>query len=222
MRRFFQRGRAVSLLPNYILLLILVLFALLPLIVLVFNSVKNSASIGLNPLGPPTEFIWQNFPKAWEVGNFSSTVKNSVILVTGTVISVLFLGGMAAYSLARLKLPGGGVVMLYLLVGSSLPVQLFLVPLFFMWRKAGLVNTLHGLIIIYTATFSPFAIFLLRSYLIGLSPDFEDAARVDGANEWQVFIRVIIPLSWPAFFDGRSCCWTWRMERIPYGDCVPD
>ena len=199
MRRFFKKGRAVSLIPNYVLLLLLVLFALLPLIVLLFNSVKNSASIGLNPLGPPTEFIWQNFPKAWEVGDFSTTMVNSVILVIGTVTSVLFLGGMAAYSLARLKLPGGGVVMLYLLVGSSLPVQLFLVPLFFMWRKLGLVNTLYGLIIIYTATFSPFAIFLLRSYLIGLSNDFEDAARVDGANEWQVFIRIIIPLSWPAF-----------------------
>ena len=106
---------------------------------------------------------------------------------------------MAAYSLARLQLPGGGIVMLYLLVGSSLPVQLFLVPLFFLWRQLGLVNNLFGLIIIYIAVQSPFAIFLLRSYLVGLPPDFEDTARVDGANEWQVFTRVVLPLSWPAF-----------------------
>lgn len=199
MKRIFGRGRAVSLLPNYILLILLVSFALGPLVILGFNSVKDSASIGRNPLGPPTEFVWQNFPRAWDIGNFSTTTVNSAILVAGTVTSVLFLGGMAAYSLARLKLPGGGLLMLYLLVGSSLPVQMFLVPLFSIWRQLGLVNTLYGLIIIYTATFSPFAIFLLRSYLVSLPSDFEDAARVDGANEWQVFVRVIVPLSWPAF-----------------------
>lgn len=199
MKRFFGRGRAVSLIPNYILLIGLVIFALGPLIILLFNSLKDSASIGRNPLGPPTEIVWQNFPRAWEIGNFSTTTVNSVVLVAGTVIGVLLLGGMAAYSLARLKLPGGGLLMLYLLVGSSLPVQLFLVPLFSLWRQLGLVNSLYGLVIIYIATFSPFAIFLLRSYLVNLPPDFEDAARVDGANEWQVFVRVIVPLSWPAF-----------------------
>ena len=199
MKRLFRQGRDISLAPNYILLILLVAFALGPLIVVVFNSVKDAASIGRNPLGFPTEFIWQNYPKAWDVGNFSTTTRNSAILVLGTVTGVLSLAGMAAYSLARLKLPGGGLLMLYLLVGSSLPVQLFLVPLFFLWRNLGLVNNLFGLILIYIAVQSPFAIFLLRSYLVGLPADFEDAARVDGANEWQVFVWVILPLSWPAF-----------------------
>ena len=199
MKSLFRRGRDASLAPNYILLILLIAFAMGPLIVLLFNSVKDAGSIGRNPLGPPTEFVWQNYPNAWVVGNFSTTTVNSLILVTGTVVGVLFLGGMAAYALARLKLPGAGLVMLYLLVGSSLPVQLFLVPLFFMWRTLGLVNNHFGLIIIYIAVNSPFAIFLLRSYLVGLAADFEDAARVDGANEWQIFTRIILPLSWPAF-----------------------
>jgi raffinose/stachyose/melibiose transport system permease protein len=199
MRRIFRKGRSLSLAPNYILLILLVAFALGPLLVVAFNSVKDPASIGRNPLGLPTEFVWQNYPRAWEIGNFSTTARNSLILVVGAVTGVLSLGGMAAYSLARLKLPGGGLLMLYLLVGSSLPVQLFLVPLFFLWRQLGLVNNLFGLIIIYIAINSPFAIFLLRSYLVSLPADFEDAARVDGANEWQVFTRVILPLSWPAF-----------------------
>jgi raffinose/stachyose/melibiose transport system permease protein len=199
MKRFLRSGREMSLAPNYILLIILVAFALGPLLVVAFNSVKDAAEIGRNPLGPPTEFHWENYPRAWQIGNFATTTRNSLILVVGAVTGVLFLGGMAAYALARLNLPGGGLLMLYLLVGSSLPVQLFLVPLFFMWRQLGLVNNLFGLIIIYIAVNSPFAIFLLRSYLVGLPPDFEDAARVDGANEWQVFTRVILPLSWPAF-----------------------
>ena len=199
MKKFFGRGRDISLAPNYILLILLVAFALGPIVILGFNSLKEAADIGRNPLGPPTELHWENFPKAWDVGNFSTTTRNSLILVVGTVSSVLLLGGMAAYALARLKLPGGSVLMLYLLVGSSLPVQLFLVPLFFLWRNLGLVNNLVGLIIIYVAVHSPFAIFLLRSYLVGIPPDFEDAARVDGANEWQVFTIIILPLSWPAF-----------------------
>lgn len=109
------------------------------------------------------------------------------------------LGGLAAYSIAKLKLPGGDLLTLFLLISSSLPVQLFLVPLFFLWRSLGLVNNLFGLIIIYIAVQSPFAIFLLRSYMIQIPGDFEDAARVDGADELQVFARVVVPLSWPAF-----------------------
>ena len=65
-----ERAGPSDLVPNYILLIILVFFALGPLIVLVFNSVKDSASIGRNPLGPPTEFYWQNYPQAWEIGQF--------------------------------------------------------------------------------------------------------------------------------------------------------
>jgi raffinose/stachyose/melibiose transport system permease protein len=126
-------------------------------------------------------------------------MQNSGILVAITVVGVLVLGGMAAYSLAKLNLPGSDAVMLYLLVGSSLPLQLFLVPLFFLWQRAGLVNSLPGLAIIYIAINAPLAIFLLRSYMVQLPSDFEDAARVDGASEWKIFTQIIIPLSWPGF-----------------------
>jgi len=191
--------RDTSLAPNYIILILLLAFALGPILVLLFNSVKTPAEIGLNPLGPPQSFVWQNFPKAWDVGNFATTTRNSSVLVVGTVAGVLILGGMAAYSLAKLNLPGAGMVTLYLLIGTSIPLQLFLVPLFFTWQRLSLVNTLHGLIIIYIATNAPFAVFLLRSYMLQLPSDFEDAARVDGAGEWQIFTNIVVPLSWPGF-----------------------
>jgi len=178
---------------------LLLVFALGPLLVLVFNSLKDRAQLGRNPLGPPTEAIWSNFPQAWEVGNFAVTTRNSGILVVGTVTAVLLLGGMAAYSLAKLNLPGSGALTLYLLIGSSLPIQLYLVPLFFLWQRVGLVNNLFGLILIYVAVNAPFSIFLLRSYMMQLPSDFEDAARVDGASEWQIFRQVVVPLSWPGF-----------------------
>ena len=188
-----------KLLPNYTVLSLLVAFALIPLLILVFNSLKTPAELGRNPLGPPAQFVWKNYPDAWIKGNFAKTTRNSVILVVGTVAGVLVLGGMGAYSLAKLDIPGAGLITLYLLVATSLPIQLFLVPLFFLWRKLGLVNNLLGVIIIYIAINSPFAIFLLRSYMLQLPSDFEDAARVDGASEWQIFWRIVIPLSWPGF-----------------------
>lgn len=194
-----RRRREISLLPNHVILILLWIFAVGPLVVLAFNSVKKTAELGRNPLGFPRDIVLGNFAKAWEVGNFSTTTRNSGILVVGTVAGVLILGGMAAYSLSKLNLPGSGPLTLYLLVGTSLPIQLFLVPLFFTWKRLGLVNSLFGLILIYIAINSPFAIFLLRSYMIQLPSDFEDAARVDGASEWQVFSRIVVPLSWPGF-----------------------
>lgn len=199
MIRLFSRNRQISLTPNYIVLIILVAFAIGPLLVLTFNSLKGSAEAGRNPLGFPAKIVWENYPNAWVRGGFATTTRNSSIFVASTVVGVLLLGGMAAYSLARLKLPGANLVMGYFLVASTLPVWLFLVPLFILWRNLGLYNTIHGLIIIYIALNSPFAIFLLRSYMVNLPADFEDAARVDGANEWQVFARIVIPLSWPGF-----------------------
>jgi raffinose/stachyose/melibiose transport system permease protein len=199
MSGMFKSGRQVNLTPNYMILILLVGFAIGPLLVLGFNSLKSGAEAGRNPLGFPQAFVWENYPNAWAKGGFAATARNSGIFVAGTVAGVLFLGGMAAYSLARLKLPGANVLMLYFLVASTVPVWFFLVPLFILWRTLSLYNTIPGLILIYIAFNSPFAIFLLRSYMVNLPADFEDAARVDGANEWQVFSRIVIPLSWPGF-----------------------
>ncbi len=195
----FNRQKRVNLTPNYVVLTLLTLFALGPLVILGFNSIKDNAEIAQNPLGPPHEIHLENYPEAWRVGGFSQTAQNSAILVVSTVLGVLVLGGLAAFSLARLDPPGHNLFLLYLLGGSTLPIWLFLVPLFFLWRNFGLINNLFGLTLIYTALNSPLAVFLLRSYMVQIPRDFEDAARVDGANEIQVFRHVVLPLSWPGF-----------------------
>ena len=194
-----RRARAVNLVPNYVVLLLLLVFSLGPLLIMGFNPLKSRTELAENPLGFPRDLEWGNYSRAWEVGNFSTTAVNSGILVAATVIGVMLLGGMAAYSLAKLDLPGAGALMLFLLVMSSLPIHLFLVPLFVLWRELELLNTYYGLVLIYIALNVPLAIFLLRSYMVQLPRDFEDAARVDGASEWQVFTRVVVPLSWPGF-----------------------
>jgi len=191
--------REPSKVPYYVVLILLALFALGPLLVLAFNSLKSDAEIGRNPLGPPLSPDFENFSNAWVQGNFATTMLNSTILTVGTIVGVCVIAGTAAYAMSRLDLPGTDAVLLYLFVASAIPFQIFLVPLFFLWSILQLTNTLFGLIVIYWAVFSPFATLLLRSYLVALPRDFEDAARIDGASELQVLLRVVLPLSWPGF-----------------------
>jgi raffinose/stachyose/melibiose transport system permease protein len=171
--------------------------ALAPLFVLAFNALKDPAEIGRNPLGPPSQVNIANFAQAWEQGNFAITMRNSVLITIGTVLGVCVISGLAAYALSRLDLPGSSALVVYLFVGTTIPGQLFVIPLFFLWVRLGLVNTLVGLIIVYWALFTPFTTLLLRSYLLALPRELEDAARVDGAGELQVLTRIVIPLAWP-------------------------
>lgn len=194
----FRRKAKLDLLPNYIVMIVLLIFAIGPIAVLLFNSLKSNLELGTNPIGLPMVVHLENYAQAWVQGGFSVTMTNSLIYVVCTVAGVLLLGGMAAYSLSRLDPPGGGLYMIYMLTLSAIPFWLYVIPLFILWRNLGLLNSRAGLIIMYIAFNSPFAIFLLRSYFTSLPRDFEDAARVDGANEWQVMTLIVVPMMWPA------------------------
>jgi raffinose/stachyose/melibiose transport system permease protein len=197
-----RQQRAQSTIPNYIILVLLTLFALTPLVILLMNSVKSTPEIGRNPLGLPQHVILENYREAWTVGNYARTIRNSLVLTSGTIVGTLTLAGLAAYALARLKLRGGDLIAFYFLIGTSVPPQLFMVPLFFMWRRIGLINSHFGLILIYCGLFSPFSTYLLRSYMVALPEEFVEAARIDGASHFQVFRHVIMPLSWPGFLTA--------------------
>jgi raffinose/stachyose/melibiose transport system permease protein len=107
------------------------------------------------------------------------------------------IAGLAAYALSRLDLPGSSAIVGYLFVGITIPAQLYIIPLFALWVKLQLIDSKFGLIVIYWAIFSPFSTLLLRSYLLALPRELEDASRVDGANEWQTLSRVVLPLALP-------------------------
>jgi raffinose/stachyose/melibiose transport system permease protein len=194
--------RTVSTLPNYIILSILAVFSIFPIAVLFINSVKSTSEIGRNPFGLPQEILLQNYVDAWNQGRYATTMVNSLILTSGTIVGTLTLAGLAAFALARLKLRGSDFLGFYFLIGTSVPPFLFIIPLFYMWRQIGLVNSHLGLIIIYCALHSPFATFLLRSYMVSLPEEFVEAARIDGASHWQVFRYVVLPLSWPGFLTA--------------------
>lgn len=190
-------GPSIGSALTYIGLVILAFIALAPLVVLSFNALKNPAEIGRNPLGPPSMPNVANFAQAWEQGQFAITMRNSALITFGTVVGVCIISGLAAYALSRLEVPGSSGMVVYLFVGTTIPGQLFVIPLFFLWVRLGLVDTLIGLIVIYWALFSPFTTLLLRSYMLALPRELEEAARVDGANEMQVLARIVLPLAWP-------------------------
>jgi raffinose/stachyose/melibiose transport system permease protein len=195
----FRAKRTPSRIPNYIVLSLLGIFAVGPIVLLGLNSLKTTNEIRANPFGLPADWLFSNYVEAWVQGRFGTTMVNTLILTVGTIAAVVVIGGLAAFALARFRFPGADALSFYLLVGTSVPALVFMVPLYFMWAQLGLVNNLFGLIIIYAALHSPFATYLLRSFLISIPADFEEAARIDGANDMQVLTQIILPLSWPGF-----------------------
>ncbi len=204
-----RRSRRI---PTYIVLIVLALFAMGPMVAILFNAFKNNAQIGANPLTPPKSLSLSNFTDAWTQGDFAITMRNSLIICSGAVLGSCVLAGLAAYSLTFLSPPGGGGVIAYLFLGSALPVQLFVVPLFFLWTQIHLTDNLFGLIVIYWATDAPFATLLLRSFLIKIPNDFVEAARLDGASELKIATKVVLPLARPGLLTVGLivALWAWN------------
>ncbi|WP_329101763.1 carbohydrate ABC transporter permease [Micromonospora sp. NBC_01699] len=186
-------GRQRTGIGGWAILLILALFAVGPLIIFVFAAFKTQSELVGDPFGLPADLLWSNFADAWNQAHMGRGLYNSLVLVAGTVLGTVVIAGLAAYAMARLDLPGAGSVILYLLVSSALPMQMFLVPLFYIWTRTGLYDTKLGLIIIYCATLTPFATLLLRAFLLTLPRELEEAARIDGAGELKIAARVILP-----------------------------
>ncbi|MFD6096172.1 carbohydrate ABC transporter permease [Nocardiopsis flavescens] len=181
----------------YLLLILLAVYAAAPIVVLFFSALKTPAELSTNPMGLPADAAWENFLTAWNNAGMATGLRNSAVIVTATAVGVCLISGAAAYAMVRLDVPAPGAITMYLLVVTALPLQLFLVPLVSWWTKTGLYDTQFGLVLIYWAIYSPFSTLLLRSYLIAIPPDYEAAARIDGAGELTVFFRIVLPLIWP-------------------------
>ena len=182
---------------TYVALTCLAIFSIGPIVLFFFNALKTPQEYSHSSLGLPHAWRWENFSRAWQQANMSAGVINSVVIVVGTAVITCMVAGCAAYALGRLEVRGTPAFMTYLLVGSALPAQMFLVPLFYLWTKVGLYDTRLGLIIIYVGLFSPFATLLLRSFMLTLPREFEEAARIDGASELNVLLRIVLPNAIP-------------------------
>jgi raffinose/stachyose/melibiose transport system permease protein len=171
--------------------------SLLPIALAVMNALKTTVEISTNPLAPPTTFHLENFTSAWKSAALGPSLLHSAEVAGLTILLVCLTAAPCAYVLARQQGRGWRILTFYFMASITVPVQLYLFPLYFIFAKLGLVNSIPAVALIYTAMFSPFAIFLLRTYVISIPFALEEAAKVDGATPWQLFYYVILPMMRP-------------------------
>ncbi len=182
---------------SYFVLAVAAVLALFPLSLMVISSLKKSTEIVANPLALPSVLQWNNFSRAWTDAQLGRSLLNSTETTGLAVILICSTCSMAAYALARRVGPGLRWISVYLLGTTTLPIQLYLFPLYFGFAHLGLIDNVFALSFVYAAVFSPFAIFLLRTYFLAIPKELEEAAVIDGASRWQVFYNVLLPLVSP-------------------------
>ncbi len=174
----------------------LVLVVLYPLLWMVLNGFKTNAELFGNPFALPVQFGWQNYVDAWNRGVSDYLTASILVTITSTITTV-FISAWAAYGLTRVQMPFGRTISGIILGGLMLAPAVALVPLVKMFQAMGLYNTFWALLILYTAFRIPFTTFLIRSYMIDLPREVDEAAEVDGASRWTTFWRIILPMCRP-------------------------
>ena len=195
------RRRTGSSLPRVAVLVLLAGYAVVavgPLLFMLLNSFRPSADIFNDPLGMPTELYLGNYVEAWREAQFATYFANSVGVVVSGVVLCTVVSAMAAYPLARYDFRGNGVLTAYFIAGLTLPIELAVVPIFYLLGSFGMVDSRLGLVLVYAATGIPFSVFILAAFFRGLPRDLEEAARLDGAGEFRIFAQVMLPLVKPA------------------------
>ena len=171
---------------------------LIPLLLVVSNALRPTREIFKNPIGLPTSPSLDSFVKAWEEASFNVYFFNSVIITVAAVVLATAVSALAGYMLGRYKFKGSTFLSAYFLAGLMLPFRLAIVPLFLLLNDLGLIDNRMGLILVYAATGIPFSIFILSSFFRQLPSELSEAARIDGAGEFTIFGRIMLPLVRPA------------------------
>jgi raffinose/stachyose/melibiose transport system permease protein len=211
------RRRWTAALGRHASLSLVSLIVLVPVAYVLIASLKTVPDFFGNPYGLPSDWAWDNYTRAWNEAQLSITFVNSVI-VTGSALAIsTFLAAMISYGLSRrerwLAMP------LYTVFSGGLlvPVQMIILPLFVLLRQIGLFGTLFALILPYAALGLPLGVLILTPLVATMPRELADAARVDGAGEWQIFLRIVLPLLRPGL---ASVCilngvWMWNEFFIP-------
>jgi ABC-type glycerol-3-phosphate transport system permease component len=186
-------SRRRSLVPHLILIL-LVVVSIYPLIFTLFASLKSNAQFYTSFWVPTAPFHWENYAEAWKA--LSGGFVNSVIVSAITVVGVVFMSALSAWTFARYEFPGKEIAYYAILALLMIPFFLTMIPLFWIVKTMRLTGSLGAVFLPYLAG-QAFAIFLMRSFFENLPQEIFDSARVDGANEFTVFIRIGLPLCLP-------------------------
>jgi len=184
------------------ILIVVTLLTLYPVLWVVKSAFSTSQALSISPL--PSEISLDNFKAVLGAESldgkwlFGRQLWNSVVVSVATTILGIVLSTTAAYAFSRFEFPGRKAGLGALLVTQMFPGVVVAVPLYILLRAVGLLNSMIGLIMVYSMTAIPFCIWMLKGYLDTIPKELEEAAIMDGASRWTIFVKVILPLSKPA------------------------
>ena len=181
-----------------VVMVLLALLFLYPIILIAMNSVKEGSSIVSTLTSLPKELHIQNYIDAYTKLDYGKALLRSVLIAGFTVIGVVFFSSMAAYKLVRCaSWKSSKIIMVLLLSSAVIPIQVLMIPLVITARQLSLINTLHGMMMIYIGGSMAMAIFLYIGFVGSIPLELEEAAIVDGAGPFKIFYSIVFPLLKP-------------------------
>lgn len=178
------------------LVIVITIFFLIPIFWLVVSSFKTGTEVTAVPVTFfPKQITFDNFYYVWKFLKFDLTFLNTVIVCVPVTFLIVLFSTMAGYALAKKNFPGKNLIMSLLIATMVIPATVLLLPLFFIINNFGMYDTLAGLVIPFSVTV--FGIFFMKQYISDIPDEIIKAANIDGASEFQIFTKIIIPLSRP-------------------------
>ncbi len=162
----------------------------------------------------PSELVWSNFSEAWGKLPFTQFYVNSIVIAVIAVAITVFINLLAGYTFAKYQFPGRDVLFLLLISTLMIPIQVIMVPEFLIVSQLGWVNTYAGVIAPRAA--EAFGIFMVRQFMVSIPDELLEAARLDGASEFKIFLRVVLPLSWPVIAVLTIFTFMWRWNDFAW------
>lgn len=195
-RKTKKRGMQILV---YALLIFGSVLCLMPLFWMIRSSLMTNVEIFMVPIHwIPEKFRWENYKEVFTTLPFLKYYANSLKLVFFVVTGAVITSSLCAYGLARIDWGGRNIVFSCIMGSMMLPAAVTIIPTFLMFRKIGLTNSLIPLIIPAWLGGGAFYIFLLRQFFLSIPKDMDEAAYIDGANHFQIYCRIILPLTKPA------------------------
>ncbi len=169
----------------------------IPLLWILIGSLKSGGEIFASPWGLPKSPQWQNYGNAWEQAGIGRYFMNSLLVCVGTLVILIPIGAMAAYVFAKYPFRGSKTLFGAFLGGMMFPNFLVIVPLFFLMKSIGLLDTKAGLILVYVAYSLSFTVFVLTGFFQALPGELMEASELDGCSHAGTFWKVMLPLARP-------------------------
>ncbi len=162
----------------------------------------------------PSRLVWSNFSDAWQKLPWTQFYINSIAIALIAVVVTVFINLLAGYTFAKYKFPGRDIIFLAMISTLMIPIQVIMVPEFLIASKLGLVDSWWGVILPRTA--EAFGLFMVRQFMVSLPDELIEAARLDGASEFQIFRKVILPLSGPVIAVLTIFTFMWRWNDFAW------